>query len=46
MGYKKTWEKGHGSEAEMARLNRVLEESVKGVGILLMIDNPHMNKKE
>lgn len=38
-GYKKkrTIEKGQGSEAEMANLKRVNEESVKDLGMLLMI---------
>lgn len=38
MGYKKMKEKGQGSEAEIARLKRVRAESVRDLGILLMID--------
>ncbi|KAL3570482.1 hypothetical protein D5086_027731 [Populus alba] len=37
IGYKKTREKGQGSEAEMASLKRVKEESVRDLGELLMI---------
>jgi len=37
IGYKKTREKGQGSEAEMASLKRVKEEPVRGLGMLLMI---------
>lgn len=36
--YKKTKEKGQGSEDDMVRLKRVKEESVRDFGILLMID--------
>lgn len=35
--YNRRREKGQGSDAEMARLKRVREESVKDLGILLMI---------
>nr|WLD25263.1 PlSAUR4 protein [Paeonia lactiflora] len=37
-GYKKTRENGQGSEEEIVRLKRVKEESVKEVGMLLMIN--------
>jgi len=37
-GYKKTSEKGQGSEDDMARLKRVREESVRDLGMLLMIN--------
>jgi hypothetical protein len=37
IGYKKTREKGQGSEAEMASLKRVKEEPVRDLGMLLMI---------
>jgi len=36
--YKKTKEKGQGSEDDIVRLKRVKEESVRDFGILLMID--------
>lgn len=35
--YKRTREKGQGSEEDMARLKRVREESVRDLGIFLMI---------
>ncbi|KAM7499818.1 hypothetical protein LguiA_024232 [Lonicera macranthoides] len=38
IGYNKAKEKGQGSEAEIANLKRVKEESEKEVGILLIIE--------
>ncbi|MED6207147.1 hypothetical protein PIB30_033158 [Stylosanthes scabra] len=36
--YKKPEEKGQGSEADMARLKRVREESMRDLGMLLIIE--------
>lgn len=43
--YKNTAEKGQGSEADMASMKRVKEESVKDLGILLILSNSaiHVN---
>ena len=38
IGYNKAKEKGQGSDAEIANLKRVKEESEKEVGILLIIE--------